>query len=107
MTLALANLVLAAYMAGLIWFVGVVHYPLLARVGRAQWAVYERGHRVRTTFVVAPAMLAQVPVALLLLASPPDGEAPALAVANLARRRAVRPSALRLFPHGARLVAWR
>ncbi len=84
MALALANLVLAAYMTGLIWFVGVVHYPLFARVGRAEWAEYERAHRVRTTVVVAPAMLGQVPVALLLLAAPPDGVASALAVANLA-----------------------
>lgn len=84
MTLPLANLVLAAYMTGLIWFVGFVHYPLFARVGRGEWAAYDRAHRIRTTFVVAPAMLAQVPVAGFLLAFPPDGVGQALLVANLA-----------------------
>ena len=84
MTLALVNLLLAAYMTGLIWFVGVVHYPLFARVGRAEWAAYERAHRIRTTFVVAPAMLIQVPVAGFLLAFPPDGAARALLLANAA-----------------------
>lgn len=83
MTLAVVNLVLAAYMTGLIWFVGVVHYPLFARVGRSEWAAYERAHRIRTTFVVAPAMLIQVPVAGSLLAFPPDGVGTMLAVANL------------------------
>lgn len=81
---ALANLVLAAYMTGVIWFVGVVHYPLFARVGRAEWAAYERAHRIRTTFVVAPPMLAQVAVAAGLLALAPAGAAGALLVLNAA-----------------------
>lgn len=84
MTLVLANLVPAAYLTGLIWFVGVVHYPLFARVGRAEWPAYERAHRTRTTVVVAPAMLAQVPVGIGLIAFPPDGVESALAIANLA-----------------------
>jgi hypothetical protein len=82
--LALANLVLAAYMTGLIWFVGVVHYPLFARVGRADWAAYERAHRVRTTYVVAPPMLAQVPIGIALIAGPPVDADVVLAVTNLA-----------------------
>ena len=47
------------FMTGLIWFVQVVHYPLLARVGRAGFPEYERAHTRRTTRVVGPAMLAE------------------------------------------------
>jgi hypothetical protein len=77
MGLALANLVLAAYLAGLIWIVQVVHYPLFAEVGASAWPVYEAGHRRRITLVVAAPMLAQLPLAALLLPG-------ALAAANLA-----------------------
>lgn len=82
MTLALSNLVLATFMTGVIWFVGVVHYPLFARVGRADWSAYERAHRVRTTYVVAPPMLAQLPIGVALVAFAPEGVDVALAVAN-------------------------
>lgn len=61
-----------------------MHYPLFAWVGRAEWRAYERGHQIRTTFVVAPAMLLQVPVAGFLLAFPPDRVARALLMANAA-----------------------
>lgn len=77
--LALANLVLAAYMTGVIWVVQVVHYPLFAAVGAAQWPTYEAAHRRRITVVVGPPMLAQPIVAVALLADRPG----ALAAANL------------------------
>lgn len=66
MELAVANLVLAAYMTGVIWVVQVVHYPLFAAVGTEQWARYEAAHRRRITFVVGPPMLAQPVVGVLL-----------------------------------------
>jgi hypothetical protein len=77
MGLAIANLVLAAYLAGVIWIVQLVQYPLFAAVGREAWPAYEAGHRRRITFVVAAPMLAQLPLAVALLPG-------ALAVANLA-----------------------
>lgn len=46
-------------MVGLIWFVQLVHYPLLACVGPAHFRVYEDAHMRRTTWVVAPLMLAE------------------------------------------------
>ena len=46
------------YMTGVIWFVQIVHYPLMARVGGAQFREYSRLHQLQTTWVVAPAMLA-------------------------------------------------
>ena len=82
--LALANLVLAAFMGGLIWFVGVVHYPLFARVGREGWLAYEAAHRSRTTVVVAAPMLLQAPVGVALVLAPPSGAGLVLPVASLA-----------------------
>ena len=49
-------------MVGLIWFVQIVHYPLMAQVGRDSFAHYEASHTARTTWVVAPLMLV-LPVA--------------------------------------------
>lgn len=62
----------ALFMTGLIWFVQVVHYPLLAKVGAGSVA-YQAAHMTRTTWVVAAPMLAEAGscVALLLLAVGP------------------------------------
>ena len=46
----------AAFMTGLIWFVQLVHYPLMAQIGEQQWIDYERQHQRRTTWIVAPFM---------------------------------------------------
>lgn len=46
-------------MTGLCLFVAVVHYPLMARVGREAWTEYERLHTARTGVVVAPLMLVE------------------------------------------------
>lgn len=48
----------ALFMTGLIWFVQVVHYPLLAKVG-ADSTAYQAAHMTRTTWVVAVPMLAE------------------------------------------------
>ncbi len=67
------TLVLAVHAAvtlalcGLIWFVQVVHYPLLAHVGRDVFIEYEARHIRLTTAVVAPLMLAEVATAAWLL----------------------------------------
>ena len=34
-------------MLGLIWFVQIVHYPLMARVGRVRFHAYETDHQRR------------------------------------------------------------
>lgn len=59
-------------MAGLIWFVQLVHYPLMSRLGRDQWPGYERAHQARTTWIVAPLMLAELATAVALLALTDD-----------------------------------
>lgn len=61
------------YMVGVIWFVQVVHYPLFARVGKGEFAGYERVHTSSTTWVVAPPMLVEAITALLLLWFRPPG----------------------------------
>jgi hypothetical protein len=60
------------FMTGLIWFVQIVHYPLFASVGRADFAAYEREHTRRTTLVVGPVMLVEALAAIALLAARPS-----------------------------------
>lgn len=54
------------FMTGLIWFVQVVHYPLMKRVGPDAYVQYEREHVRRTTWVVLPVMSLEVLTALSL-----------------------------------------
>ncbi len=59
------------YMAGLIWFVQLVHYPLMRRVGREGYDVYQAQHARRTAWAVGPAMLTELACAVWLVALPP------------------------------------
>ncbi|MEM8945213.1 MAG: hypothetical protein AAGD11_08520 [Planctomycetota bacterium] len=59
-------------MVGLIWFVQIVHYPLFARVGGAEFSAYEQLHQRLTTLVVAPLMFAELGVAIWLCWSGSD-----------------------------------
>jgi hypothetical protein len=60
------------YMTGLIWFVQVVHYPLLAAVDRDGFTAYQTAHVDRTTLVVGPAMLIEAAAASWLVAARPS-----------------------------------
>lgn len=51
-------------MTGLIWFVQVVHYPLLRGVGPSGFPAYHEDHSRLTTFVVGPLMLVEATAAL-------------------------------------------
>lgn len=62
--LAWIELVATVFMTGLIWFVHVVHYPLLALVGADAAARYHAAHVRRVTWVVAAPMLAEAGAAL-------------------------------------------
>jgi hypothetical protein len=85
-----AALVLTAHLAatwamvGLIWFVQVVHYPLLALVGSGGFEHYEGAHRLRTSIVVGPPMLVEAVTALWLVLAPPAGLGRILPAAGLA-----------------------
>jgi hypothetical protein len=62
----LGHLAATLFMTGLIWFVQVVHYPLFAGTGGAEFADYERRHTDLTTWVVGPPMLIEGATAMLL-----------------------------------------
>lgn len=67
MELFIAQLAATLVMAGVIWFVQVVHYPLFARVGKSDFAAYEAEHTARTGWVVGPPMLVEIATATLML----------------------------------------
>ena len=82
MLLLLLNAAAVLGMAGVIWFVQLVHYPLFAEVGVRQWAAYHREHSRRTTWVVALPMTADLVSSLALLVLPPAGVSGALLAAG-------------------------
>ncbi len=62
----------ALLMAGLAWFVQLVHYPLFRSVGVAAFPRYEAEHTSRTVRIVGPLLVAEVvsAVGLVAVASP-------------------------------------
>ena len=64
--LALTHLGATVFMAGVIVFVQVVHYPLMARVGLSSFEAYQRQHTARTGWVVVPPMFVELTCAILL-----------------------------------------
>lgn len=71
-------------MAGLIWFVQVVHYPLFARVGADAFPAYHEAHTRLTTFVVGPLMVVEAAAAAWLWRTPPPGVGASLTWTNVA-----------------------
>ena len=58
-------------LVGLIWFVQLVHYPLLSYVGVSEFPAYERNHRAFIKWLVAPLMLFEgLTAAFLILFRP-------------------------------------
>ena len=60
----LLNVAATLMMTGVIWFVQVVHYPLMEQVGASGFVTYEKLHTRWTTYVVAPPMLVEAATAL-------------------------------------------
>lgn len=58
---------LAWYMIGLIWFVQIVHYPLMGYVPKDAFVAYEHRHTHLTSFVTAPIMILELGTAILLV----------------------------------------
>jgi len=69
--LVLANLVVTAYLTGLIWTIQVVHYPLFAYVGDRAFAAYHGLHTQRITIVVGLPMVVELALGALLVAFRP------------------------------------
>lgn len=61
------------FMVGLIWFVQVVHYPLMGAVPAGAFEAYAKAHQRRTTWIVGPVMLVEA-LSALLVAWAPQGE---------------------------------
>lgn len=59
------------FMVGLIWFIQVVHYPMLADVGESDFVRFEQIHQQRTTWVVMPVMLVELGLAAYLVLNRP------------------------------------
>jgi hypothetical protein len=58
-------------LVGLIWFVQLVHYPLFGEVGRHDFPSFSRSHQRRAARIIAPLMLGEAILALLLIVWPP------------------------------------
>ena len=82
--LLIAHAAATLFMTGLIWFVQIVHYPLMGRVGRELFVGYEGAHTRLTTWVVGPPMLVEGVTALMLIFRLPAGVSAAQAWAGLA-----------------------
>ncbi len=65
--LLVAHFVCVLLMVGIIWFVQIVHYPLMAYVGPERFREYSALHQSRTTCVVAIPMLVEALTAGALL----------------------------------------
>ncbi len=63
----IANLAATAVMVGVIWYVQLVHYPLMAGWPHEDFGLWEARHRERTGLVVIPPMLVEGITAAALL----------------------------------------
>jgi uncharacterized membrane protein len=71
--LLLAQVAATLYMAGIIWFAQIAHYPLLEQVGRESFAEYQNANMRRTGWVVGPPMLTEGITAIALVWVRPSG----------------------------------
>jgi hypothetical protein len=78
LSLLFIHLVSTLLMVGIIWFVQVVHYPLMIEVGAEPFCRYVQLHQSRTTLVVAGPMLVEAVSAICLFVwHPPLRTSPA------------------------------
>ncbi len=82
--LFLLDLAATLYLWGVIWTIQLVHYPLFARVGAAQWADYHSAHTRLITSVVLPAMVTELGTSGLLALVRPAWLSPSLLLAGFA-----------------------
>ena len=77
------QLLATSFMTGLIWFVQVVHYPLMEGWPHDDFGSWEAAHREHTGPVVIPPMLIEGVVAVWLLMHRPRGVNPFLPVLGI------------------------
>jgi hypothetical protein len=78
------HLVSTVFMAGVIVFVQIVHYPLMGSVGPSHFVAYQEGHTARTGWVVGLPMLVELSTSVWLAAVPPAPELKGAAYSGLA-----------------------
>jgi len=66
-SLLLVHLASTLFMIGVIWFVQVVHYPLMGLIAPEDVSRYEQAHTRLTMWMVGPPMLAELASGVLLL----------------------------------------
>jgi hypothetical protein len=69
----IGHVVATSFMAGVIWYVQLVHYPLMGGWPHDDFPGWEAAHREQTGLVVVPAMLAEGLAAVLILTLRPAG----------------------------------
>jgi hypothetical protein len=67
------HLAATLYLAGLIWCIQAVHYPLMDRVAPERFIEFHRQHSRRISAIVILPMVVELATALLLFAFVPDG----------------------------------
>jgi hypothetical protein len=77
--LLLSHAAASLYMTGLIWFVQLSHYPLIARVGAAELPTWQAENLQRTTWAVGPPMLLELATTVVLVVWRPEGVSATLA----------------------------
>jgi hypothetical protein len=63
----LGNLLVGAYLTGLIWTIQVVHYPLFSYAERSSFSAFEAEHGLRISGIVLLPMLAELVLSGLFL----------------------------------------
>lgn len=70
-TIFIIHLFSSIFMAGLCWFVQIVHYPLFHQIKLEDFPNYERKN-YRTGFITAPAMMIELATGLYLIYHNPN-----------------------------------
>lgn len=76
-------------LVGLAWTILVVQYPLFAKVDAASFHLFHAEHSARITWIVFPAMVAELALAGLFVIRPVDAAGRVEAVAGLAAAMAI------------------
>ncbi len=79
----IACLAATTFMTGVIWFVQVVHYPLMDRVGSEDFNNYHAGHTNLTGRVVLVPMVVELLTSAWLVFDRPRGLSPNMAILGL------------------------
>lgn len=61
------SLLFCAFMCGIVWFLQIVHYPLMKQISKKKFQIYSQQHQLKTLYVVAPVMILEGLTAIWLL----------------------------------------